>query len=590
MTFTPRYALGNFWKRLGRSDVARGTPTQPAAPTGLGSSAITDTTVTLTWTLSTSPGVTAQRVYLNNSRYTAADPIGPTATSVVISGLTANTSYTWKVTAYNGTTALNSAFSTAYSMTTTGAGPSNSPNVPNSVTAVKSPTFPQTQINIAWTAPTVDGTHDAATGYRVYKDGVQQSTDLSAGITALTIAVDPGSTSLITVKAFNASGESPPSTAISVTTDSVPTTTVMLMGCSASNNDHGGTEVWDGWRVYQESPMLNLANRTGSERPLFLAYSKDGPNLGSPTNNTFSSYTSVYNEVLADLNDFYYTTSTGQTHTARWGIKLYWSNGNENHDKGALATHNATQIGWFVESQRALYDAVHFIDPTTGQRRFPDAFAGSNPTHNAEQQGEVAAWLHPSARYHDFVMWSMYPPGREQTSADPTFSYPSFTESQRTVNPHGFLIRCFYRTKQAEAQARIDTGNPNLKMSIGCGEVGIGNDPDDNTTRPYYAVHGLARAMYVLSNQYDLPMPFACWWDNQSSSSSSQNILQSGFGAQNWSSTLLLGEPAATNPSTREAWQNWTDYCHLSPFNGTHPASWAGNPKTGTWKTSGTVV
>lgn len=359
-----------------------------------------------------------------------------------------------------------------------------------------------------------------------------------------------------------------------------PPLVTMMMGCSDSPNSHGGSDDWDGWRVYDRGAMLARANQTGASRPQFLAYSVAGPPLGtSNTPVTTVNYTQIFNYVKGELDNFYYG-GAGQTHSGRWGIKLFWSNGNEMMDKGMLGPSQRTtpvsqaNIDLYVTSQRALYDACHYVDPSTGQRRYPDAYAGSNPTHDAEKKGIIAEWLHPSARYHDFVMWSMYPPGRDQTAADPTYNYPSFDESQRLTNPGGYLIRCFYRTYQAQAQARIDTGDNTFTLQIGTGETGTGQDPNDSTTRPYYAVHALAGGMSKLSAQYGLPMPFACWWDNtKGGAADPQNVLSD--------------EPASTTPSTRVAWQTWITLNHQ--FGGTHPASWANNPKPG-WKTTGPVV
>lgn len=368
----------------------------------------------------------------------------------------------------------------------------------------------------------------------------------------------------INIKVTDSTGaSSTTSVNYSVTTpEPEPVQSKMLMGCSNSRNDHGGTENWDVWRVYREGDMLSLANRTGDLRPKALAYSEDGPNLGGSNPN----YTTVKNHVVETLNQFYYN-GTGQTRSSRWGIALYWSNGNENHDKGALTRPlTAAKVQAFVTSQKALYDAVHTIDSVTGQRRFPDAYAGSNPVHEAEMQGEIEEYLHPSAQYHDFVMWSMYPPGRQTTEADPTFNWPSVNEVDRTNRQLGFLVRCFYRTKQAEKVA----GHP---LMIAVGETGIGNDPSDGTTRPYYAVHGLAHNLVKLATAYDFEIPFACWWDNQVDAGSPQNIL--------------TDEQSGLNPTTREAWQNWESYCHLR--GGSHPASWQGNPKS-SWKTTGPVA
>lgn len=382
----------------------------------------------------------------------------------------------------------------------------------------------------------------------------------------------------ITVKATDQAGHASTITVESVITQP-PVTTSIMMGCSNSVNEHGDTEVWEGWRAYTSSSLLSLANRTGTQRPKFIAYSKTGANLGG----TNPVYSTVYNEVLADLNNFYYG-GTGNTHSARWGIELYWSNGNENHDKGALSIastagpnpHSTAQINAYKTSMQALYDACHLT--VGGVRRFPDAYAGSDPTTEAERNGWVEDWLHPSAQYHDFVMWSIYPAGRKDTEADPTFNWASTVDADWDNSPDGYMVRCFRRTAAAAAVA----GHP---IALGVGETGTGDDPGDSTTRPYWAVHGFMQPLMKLSTQYGVEVPFACWWDNQTDVSSPQNILSTGSPA--WADgATIVGEPASTNPSTRQAWQNHLQYNHLR--GGTHPASWAGNPKAG-WKTTGTV-
>lgn len=376
---------------------------------------------------------------------------------------------------------------------------------------------------------------------------------------------------------------SPASNSLTFTTPVVdPQAFTMLMGVSDSPNSHGGTDVWDGWRIYTRSAMLARANQTGSLRPKFILYSVDGPPLGSSSNVGVSTmtYQAILNYCKSELDNFYYVGgATSQVHSARWGEKLVWLNGNENSDKGILSLpHTAAGIANFVTSQRALYDAVHYVDSVTGSRRFPDASAGSNPTQRHEFDGLVADWLHPSARYHDIVVWSEYPPGRTSTDTDPTFNWPSFTESDRTNLRLGFMIRCNYRTFQAQAQARLDTGDPAFNIDIGTGEIGIAvagpSNGSDSTLRPYYAVHALAGGAYKLAKQYGQRHLYCCWWDN-STATGPDNILSDDAGA---------------SPSTRVVWQDWMAYDHQ--FGGTHPASWAGNPKPSTtWaKTTGSVV
>jgi hypothetical protein len=326
---------------------------------------------------------------------------------------------------------------------------------------------------------------------------------------------------------------------------------------------------------------MDRLNRTGAQRPLFVAYSQDG---GQPFS---GSYASIRAHVIDELNAIYYTGgATSQTRSARWGIRVYWLNGNENSDKGMLGTNNATNLALWMDSQRALYDACHYIDPTTGQRRFPDAYAGSNPTQEHERSGIVAWWLEPSARYHDIVVWSMYPPGRGVNdpvlAVDPRFDWPTFDQATRNNRQQGYLTRCFYRTSQAQARARADTGE-NRVLAIGTGEIGIASDPDDHTQRPYYAVRALMFGIYTLGQQYQLPVDFVCWWDQKTAATAPHNVLtdeppNSDHGGNN---------AVTTNPSTATAFRNWRDY--EPRVGGSLPTQWANNPKS-TWNTTGPVV
>jgi hypothetical protein len=330
-----------------------------------------------------------------------------------------------------------------------------------------------------------------------------------------------------------------------------------LMGVSSSSNDHGGQMAWDSWRVYTETTLHQIANRQGELRPQALLFTKQSTPFSG-------SYQAIYDTVVADLNEFYY--STGNTQSGRWGVKVYWSNGNEMSNKGMLATtpHSAAAIDSFVTSQRALYDAVHLVE--NGQRRFPDAYAGSDPTTEQERDGIVADWLHPSIRYHDFVAWSVYPAGRKDTPDDPTFNFPSTNPADAEVPPHGYMVRCFERVKQALDAA----GMPRNAVSFHVGETGTGDDPDDPTTRPYWATIGFMHPLVTISESYGIPLGTVNWWDAQLDAASPQNILS---------------DEDPTTPSTREAWQNWHLYDPLR--GGTLPAAWAGTPHVG-WRTTGT--
>ena len=133
----------------------------------------------------------------------------------------------------------------------------------------------------------------------------------------------------------------------------------------------------------------------------------------------------------------------------------------------------------------------------------------------------MADWLHPSIRYHDFVAWSVYPAGRKDTAEDPTFNWPSTNPADADMAPHGYMVRCFERVKQALDAA----GMPRNAVSFHVGETGTGDDPDDPTTRPYWATNGFMHSLVTISEGYGIPLGTVNWWDAQKDAASPQNIL-----------------------------------------------------------------
>lgn len=503
-----------------------------------------------------------------------------------------------------------------------GAGPWSNPlPLQWTSTPVGQPTAPSGVVATLQSATSVQLTWNATANASVTKFGIFQAGVLVVDNIPITqpyiylwTGLTPGQAySQITVRRWNGQWSNG-SNAVSFTMPYAdPIDFTMMIGCSASDNDHGGTDQWEGWRIYSRSTMLTYANKTGLERPDFIAYSVDGPPLWNGIGGiNAATYDAIYSYVLSELNNFYYN-NTANTQSSRWGIKLFWSNGNENSDKGVLSPeptgtsgHTDTQVANFVLSQRALYDAVHYAPG--GVRRFPDAYAGTNPTQEQERKGWVQKYLHAAAQYCDFVMWSMYPPGRgvndPNLSRNPRLDWPTFDVSLRNNLQRGYIMRCMYRTYEAQKAARIALGqDPNtgtFQLMVACGEVGQASDPDDRSQRPYFAVHGLFGAMWITARMFGLAMPFACWWDNATTdqgetvvtTDSPHNILSDeppnsdhlAFGG----GAAAGNNATATNPSTRVAIQNWMLYDKRQPGS-SQPAQWAGNPKS-TWDFSGTQV
>lgn len=313
-----------------------------------------------------------------------------------------------------------------------------------------------------------------------------------------------------------------------------PPVSTMLMGVSNSPNTHGGFAKWDVVRVYQFGQAVGVFNEFS---PKVIALTDSNTNLqGGAT-----SATALKNF----LETFYYGTGSD----TRKNCEIHFANGNEYGDK----VNN--QVA-FADTVKRMYDVIHTT--VGGVRRYPKAKMGLDPTHYQEKSGLIAKSITAEvAPYLDFLAWSMYPPGRESTSADPTFTKPG-TDPAVTG---GFLERCFQRTLAVQTLAK----HP---VEIACWEIGIGDDPDDKDHRPYYLAHSLISWCEKRAKALKLQMPVFIWWDAEVAGGNSQNIL--------------ADEPTTTSPSTAKVLRDWRTF--IPEYGGTKPANWPTGPKP-TWPT-----
>ena len=173
-------------------------------------SSVTASAATVTWT--TNEPATSQVDYGLTTSYGSTTPLDAslvTAHSVVLSGLTANSTYNYRIrtvdAAGNTTVTANGTFTTAAAPDTI------PPSIPGNFTANAVST---TQINLLWTAST---DNVGVTGYQVFRNGQQIGTTASTSFnnTGLT----PATTYQYAVRAIDAAGNtSQLTTAISATT------------------------------------------------------------------------------------------------------------------------------------------------------------------------------------------------------------------------------------------------------------------------------------------------------------------------------------------------------------------------------------
>lgn len=199
--------------------------TPPSVPTGLSATALSASSIGLTWTASTdNVGVTGYRVYRGGNQ------IGtPTTNSYTDTGLAASTSYSYTVAAYDAAgNASGQSVSVQASTPASGGTDTIPPSVPTSVSASA---VSASSIAVAWAAST---DNVGVTGYRIYRGGV------SIGTSATTSYSDTGLAASTqysyTVAAYDAAGNvSGQSATVRATTSSSGGTTISAASCSQTD-------------------------------------------------------------------------------------------------------------------------------------------------------------------------------------------------------------------------------------------------------------------------------------------------------------------------------------------------------------------
>jgi fibronectin type 3 domain-containing protein len=251
------YALGGGWPLNGvvenshlDVDYVRvyALPSGPSAPSNLSASAVSTSQINLSWADNSNNETGFKIERATNSTFTQNLTLVTTtagnATSYSNTGLSANTTYYYRVRATNGTG--DSANSNTASATTQSAG-----SVPAQVTGLSATATSSSQINLSWTA--VSG----ATSYNIYRSttsGGQGSTPFATGVTGTTYSnsgLSAATTYYYKVAAVNAAGTGAQSAEASATTQSAGTGTKRTGTVIGTTGTYGGsssdrTKVYDG--------------------------------------------------------------------------------------------------------------------------------------------------------------------------------------------------------------------------------------------------------------------------------------------------------------------------------------------------------
>jgi fibronectin type 3 domain-containing protein len=270
--------MKNFpWSQLQALPFNYGEPA-PNIPTGLKATATTTTSISLAWNADPSVdaggnGLAGYHLYQINAAGQGTLIASSSGTSYTVSGLSAATSYTYSISAYDKAGNGSVASKTITVATST---PLPPPAVPTGLAAVAPSSA---QVNVSWTAST-GGV--AAASYKLYRNG---STTALATITAPATSyqdstVSAGTTYSYTIAALNATGtQSAKSTSVSVTTPAAVSTTPPSTPQDPSGQATGQTSITITW---------NPSTNTGSSGLLGYHVYRDGVLIASPTTTTYT--------------------------------------------------------------------------------------------------------------------------------------------------------------------------------------------------------------------------------------------------------------------------------------------------------------
>ncbi len=212
-----------------------------SAPQNVTATAASTTSAKLTW--SSVSGATGYRILqVNGTQTTVIGTVGSTATSTTVTGLTAGTTYSFKVEAYNSAATADSA-AVSVTLPTSSASLGTPQNV--AISALSS-----TSAKLSWTG--VSG----ASGYRIFELHGTQKTSLgtvSSATTAVNITgLAPGSTDSFLVEAYNSTAVAD-STVVTVTLPgalAAPQVTAVATSSTTAVLSWNAVNGAQGYRVY----------------------------------------------------------------------------------------------------------------------------------------------------------------------------------------------------------------------------------------------------------------------------------------------------------------------------------------------------
>jgi chitodextrinase len=359
-----------------------GDTTPPSAPTGLASPSKTSSSVSLSWTASTdNVGVTGYDIY--NGATVAGSTTG--ATTFTVTGLAANTAYTFTVKAKDAANNV-SAASGALSITTFAAADTTPPSAPTGLT---SPSKTTSSVNLSWTASTdnvgvtaydiyngaaVAGSTTGATTFTV--TGLAANTAYSFTVKAKDAANNVSAASgVLSVTTLAAADTTPPSAPTGLTSPSKTTSSVSLSWTASTDNvGVTGYDIYNGAAVAGSTTgattftVTGLASNTAYS---FTVKAKDAANNVSAASGALSVTTSA----VADTTPPSAPTGLTSPSKTSSSVSLSWT----------ASTDNVGVTGYDI------YNGATVVGSTTGATTFTVTGLAANTAYSFTVKAKDAA-------------------------------------------------------------------------------------------------------------------------------------------------------------------------------------------------------
>jgi Zn-dependent metalloprotease/chitodextrinase len=317
-----------------------GDTTPPSNPTNLAASNVTQTTVDLSWNASTdNVGVTGYEVFEGGTILGSV-----TGTAAQVTGLTASTSYSFTVRAFDAA-GNNSGFSNTVNVTTSSGADTQPPSVPANLS---SSNVTNTTVDLSWNAST---DNVGVTGYDVYQGAtnIATVTGTSYQVTGLTASTSYA----FNVRARDAAGN------VSGASNTVNVTTTGGGGGTTVLNQSYFESGWDGWIDGGSDAYRYAGSR--SYQGTYSIRLRDNTNSSTMTLGSFN--VTSYNSIEVD---FYFYARSMETGEDFW-VQFY--NGSSWQTVAAYARGTSFNNNTFYHATVNISSASYNF-PTNAQFRF----------------------------------------------------------------------------------------------------------------------------------------------------------------------------------------------------------------------------